>query len=109
EGVLLGLETDDNDAAEAVLQSEFTEAAKRLVIFERGEIVVAQIAEAEQAAETGNEADEIVVEAFFLGDIAEGVGDTGRNDGSGAGGVAVMEKKRTGRKADDAEDAIKSL
>jgi hypothetical protein len=47
EGLFLGLETDDDDAAKAVLQGEFAEAAKRLVVFERGEIVVAQITEAE--------------------------------------------------------------
>jgi hypothetical protein len=47
EGLLLGLKADDDDAAEAVLEGEFAEAAKRLVVFERGEIVVAQITEAE--------------------------------------------------------------
>jgi hypothetical protein len=109
ECLLFGLKADDDDAPEAVLQSEFAEAAKRLVIFERGEIVVAQIAEAEEAAEAGDEADEIVVEAFFLSGVAERVGNAGGDDGSGAGGVAVMEKEGAGRQADDAEDAVESL
>jgi hypothetical protein len=109
EGLLLGLKTDDDDAAEAVLQSEFAEAAKRLIVFERGEVVVAQVAEAEESAETGDEADEIVVEAFFLGDVAESVGNARGDDGGGAGGIAVMEKERAGRKANDAEDAVESL
>jgi hypothetical protein len=108
-GMLFGLKADDDDAAEAVFQGEFAEAAKRLVIFEGGEIVVTQIAEAEEAAEAGDEADEIVVEAFFLSDVAERVGNAGGDDGSGTGGVAVMEKKSAGRKADNAEDAVKSL
>src|SRR5258708_305192 len=33
EGLFLGLETDDDDAAEAVLEGEFAEAAERLVVF----------------------------------------------------------------------------
>jgi len=38
EGLFLGLETDDDDAAEAVLEGEFAEAAKRLARFKRGEV-----------------------------------------------------------------------
>jgi len=109
EGLFLGLETDDDDAAEAVLEGEFAEAAERLVVFKRGEVVVAQIAETEEAAEAGDEADEVVVEAFFLGGVAKGVGNAGGDDGSGAGGVAVMKEERAGRKANDAEDAVESL
>ena len=55
--MLLGLKTDHYDAAEAVLQGKFAETAERLVVFERGEIVVAQIAKTEEAAEARDEAD----------------------------------------------------
>src|SRR4029077_1947762 len=48
-------------------------------------------------------------EAFFLGGVAEGVGNAGGDDGRGAGGVAVMKKERSGRKADNAEDAVEGL
>src|SRR5208283_1993434 len=80
-----------------------------LVFFEGGEIVLAEIAKAEQTAEAGDEADEIVVEPFFLCHAAEFIGNAGGNDGSGPGGVAVMEKKRTSGKANHAENAVVGL
>src|SRR5208337_16357 len=109
EGLFLGLQTDDHNAAQAVLESEFAEIANGLVFFEGGEIVVAEIAETEQAAESGDEANEIVVEPLFLCDAAELVGNAGGNDGGGSGGVAVMKEKRAGGQANDTENTVEGL
>jgi len=107
--LFLGLQADDDDAAQAVLEGEFAETADGLVFFESGEIVVAEIAEAEQTAEAGDESDEIIVESLFLSDAAEFIGDAGGDDGSGPVRVAVMQEKCTSRKANDAENTIEGL
>src|ERR1700676_147742 len=80
ESLFLGLQADDHHTAQAVAESEFAEAADGLIFFERAEIVVAQIAESEKTAEAGNQADQIVVETFFLGDAAKIIGNTGGDD-----------------------------
>src|SRR5258708_12553265 len=71
EGLFLGLETDDDDAAEAVLEGEFAEAAKRLVVFKRGEVVVAQIPETGEAAEAGDQPHETTVPPLFLARLSK--------------------------------------
>jgi len=75
-----------------MFESEFAETANGLVLFEGGEIVVAEITETEEAPEAGDEADKIIVEPLLLGDAAELIGKAGGDDGGGPGGVAVMKE-----------------
>src|SRR5271157_2555185 len=109
EGLFLGLQADDHDAAQAMFESEFAETANGLVLFEGGEIVVAEITETEEAPEAGDEADKIIVEPLLLGDAAELIGKAGGDDGGGPGGVAVMKEQRTRGKANNAENTVESL
>src|SRR5208282_2152560 len=56
ESLFLGLQADDDDAPQTVLESKFPEMADGLVFFEGREVIVAKIAEAEQTAKARDEA-----------------------------------------------------
>src|SRR5215472_92835 len=71
ESLLLGLETDGHDAAQTLCKSKLPETADGFFSVERGKGIVAQITKSEQAAEAGDEADEIVVQFFVLRRAAE--------------------------------------
>ena len=68
-----------------------------------------KIAEAEQAAETRDQADEVVVEALFLRNAAEFVVEADGDDRRGALRIAVMQEQCARGQTHDAEDAIESL
>jgi hypothetical protein len=72
EGMFLGLQADGHDAAKTLRECELAETANGLFALESGDsVVIAKIAETEEATEARDEADKIVVEALFLRRAAE--------------------------------------
>ena len=107
--MILGLKADDDDAAQALAQSQFTEATNGFVFFERVSLSSRRSRKLRKpsGAETG--ADKVVVKASFLGDAAKFIRNSGRDNGSRTGRVAVVQEQSAGWKANDSENAIECL
>ena len=70
--VLLGLKADGHDAAKTLREGKLAEAAYGLFAFESGDgDVIAKSAETQEAAETRNESNEIIVQPLLLRGPAE--------------------------------------
>src|SRR5215471_16249463 len=107
--MFLGLKADGHHAAQSLSESQFAEAADGFFLVESGERIVAKVAEAEQAAEAGDQADEVVVETLVLRGAAEFVGQPNGHNGSWPLRIAMVEEERSGGKAHNAEDTVQSL
>src|SRR5262249_42405383 len=98
-----------HDAAQTLCKSKLPETADGFFSVERGKGIVAQITKSEQAAEAGDEADEIVVQFFVLRRAAELITKADSHHRGGALRITVMQEQRASGKSHDAEDAIQSL
>src|ERR1700739_1759073 len=109
ECLLLGLEADHHQAAQAMFDGEFTKTADGFVLFERREVVVTQITKTQQAAQARNQSYKIVIEALILRRPAEFLRKTRGNDGSRAAWIAMMEEHGPRGKANHSQHAIERL
>ncbi len=103
------LQADGDNAPQILLERQMPESANRFFFFQRAERIVAQVAEAKQSAQAGDQPDEIIVQTFLLHGSAKLIVESYGDHRSRPLRIALVKKQRTGRQAHDAQHTVQRL
>ena len=110
ESLLFGLQADPDNGMQMLADRELPETPESFFAFQRRPgSVASEIAENDQSAQARDQVHQMIVESLFLRDRAEIFRQSDGDNRSRAFRIAVMQEKRSGRHAHNAQHALKRM
>src|SRR5258706_11150819 len=110
ESLFLGLQTDSYNRAQTLAHGKLPETPEGFFSLERSPGgIAAQIAKYNQAAQSGNQVHQMIVQTLFLRGGTKIFRKSDGDDRSGPLGIAVMQEQRSRRHTHNAQNALEGV